>query len=128
MNLKEICAAFEEVVIRIDSEEILEVTGGVPLQVRNLISFKFCIDDYEGHELHSIIRSLKKLRDMKQKDDFARITDSAVCCVLSKPGDQVFYEKQYSVFGEGEEAYKLKPLYPLLLIGYRIFFWKDIEK
>ena len=38
-------------------------------------------------------------------------------------------KKKYSFFDEGEEAYKLKPLYLLgLVLGYRIFFWKDIEK
>ena len=42
-------------------EAIEEVTGGVPLQVRYLISFKFSIDEYEGHELPSILCSLNKL-------------------------------------------------------------------
>jgi len=43
-------------------EAIEEVTGGVPLQVRNLISFRFSmIDEYEGHELPSILCSLNKL-------------------------------------------------------------------
>ena len=42
-------------------EAIEEVTGGVPLRVRYLISFKFSIDEYEGHELPSILCSLNKL-------------------------------------------------------------------
>jgi len=41
---------------------------------------------------------------------------------------ECFMKKKYSVFDEGEEAYKLKPLYLLGLVGYCIFFWKDIEK
>ena len=50
-------------------EAIEEVTGGVPLQVRNLISFRFSmIDEYEGHELPSILCSLKNLQDEKQKE------------------------------------------------------------
>ena len=49
-------------------EAIEEVTGGVPLQVRNLILFRFSmIDEYEGHELPSILCSLKNLQDEKRK-------------------------------------------------------------
>ena len=42
-------------------EAIEEVTGGVPLRVRYLILFNFSIDEYEGHELPSILCSLNKL-------------------------------------------------------------------
>jgi len=48
------------------------------------------------------------------------------CCQNQKM--ECFMKKKYSFFDEGEEAYKLKPLYLLGLVGYRIFFWKDIEK
>ena len=50
-------------------EAIEEVTGGVPLQVRTLILFRFSmIDEYEGHELPSILCSLKNLQDEKRKE------------------------------------------------------------
>ena len=55
--------------------------------------FKFSIDEYEGHELPSILCSLKKLRDEKRKEEFDCITESAVCCVLSEPENGVFYER-----------------------------------
>ena len=75
-------------------EAIEEVTGGVPLQVRNLISFRFSmIDEYEWHELPSILCSLKNLRDEKRKEEFDCITESAVCCVLMEPEYGVFYER-----------------------------------
>jgi len=61
MDFKETCAAFEEVATRSNSTEIFDVTGGVPLQLWNLISFKFSIKEYERHELHSIRKSLEKL-------------------------------------------------------------------
>ena len=51
------------------------------------------IDEYEGHELPSILCSLKKLRDKKHKEEFDCITESAVCCVLSEPENGVFYER-----------------------------------
>ena len=42
------------------------------------------------------------------------------CCQNQKM--ECFMKKKYSFFDEGEEAYKLKPLYLLGLVGYRIFF------
>ena len=55
---REIKLAFKEVAKRIDGKEILKVTGGVPLQVRNLISCNFSIAKYEKDELCSILFSL----------------------------------------------------------------------
>ncbi len=53
-----------------------------------------------------------------------------ICCLLCFDGTRRWSVlwKKYSFFDEDEEAYKLKPLYPFGLVGYRIFFWKDIEK
>ena len=54
---------------------------------------KFSIEEYEGHELPSILCSLKNLQDEKQTEEFDCITESAVCCVLSEPENGVFYER-----------------------------------
>ena len=126
MDFKETCAAFEEVATRSNSTEIFEVTGGVPLQLWNLISFKFSIHDYERHELLSIRQSLEKLRNEKTKFKFHQITESAVCCVLSTTGDKLGYDMKYSIRGEGKEAYHCKPLYPLVIVAYRRCFWESI--
>jgi len=126
MDFKETCAAFEEVATRSNSTEIFEVTGGVPLQLKNLISFKFSIKEYERHELHSIRQSLEILRDEKKKFKFHQITESAVCCVLSTSGDEIGYDMKYSIRGEGKEAYHFKPLHPLVIVAYRRCFWESI--
>jgi hypothetical protein len=52
MNLAEIKLAFNEVATRNDGKEILKVTDGVPLQVRNLISFKYSIAEYENSSVN----------------------------------------------------------------------------
>jgi len=102
------------------------VTGGVPLQVRKLISFKFSIEQYEQDELVSIQHSLQNLRFEKTKLTFDGITASAVGCVLSKTGDRIHYDRKYSIPSEGKEPYHFMPLHPLVLVAYRTFFWKDI--
>ena len=57
MDLDEIKLAFEEVSTLNDCEKVLKVTGGVPWQVKKLISFTLSIDDYEEAELRTILRS-----------------------------------------------------------------------
>ena len=57
MDFDEIKLAFEEVSTLNDCEKVLKVTGGVPWQVKKLISFTLSIDDYEEAELRTILRS-----------------------------------------------------------------------
>ena len=95
MNLAEIKLAFNEVATRNDGKEILKVTGGVPLQVRNLISFNFSIANYEKGELCSILFSLGKLHDTKTELEYKGITASAVGCILSNTGNAMYYDRKY---------------------------------
>jgi len=95
MNLAEIELAFNEVAIRNDGKEILKVTGGVPLQVRNLISFNFSIANYEKGELCSILFSLGKLHDTKMELEYEGFTTSAVGCILSNTGNALYYDRKY---------------------------------
>ena len=126
MNLAEIELAFNEVAIRNDGKEILKVTGGVPLQVRNLISFNFSIANYEKGELCSILFSLGKLHDKKTELEYEGITTSAVGCILSNTGNALYYDRKYSIPGKGEKFTHYEPLYPLVLVAYQTFFWEDI--
>lgn len=60
------------------------------------------------------------------KYTFDGITASAVGCVLSNTGNRIHYDRMYSVPCKGKETNRYSPLYPLVLDGYRIFFWNDI--
>ncbi len=127
MNLAEIELAFNEVAIRNDGKEILKVTGGVPLQVRNLISFNFSIANYEKGELCSILFSLGKLHDTKTELEYKGITASAVGCILSNTGHAMYYDRKYLIPGKREGFTRhYEPLFPLVLVAYQTFFWEDI--
>ena len=109
-----------------DGKEILKMTGGVPLQVRNLISFNFSIAKYEKGELCSILFSLGKLHDTKMELEYEGFTTSAVGCILSNTGNALYYDRKYSIPGKGEKFTHYEPLYPLVLVAYQTFFWEDI--
>jgi hypothetical protein len=122
MDLGEICAAFEVVATQNDHERILEVTGGVPWQVKKLISFNFSVDDYEEAELCIILASLDNLKETKSKTKFDCFTTSAIACVLSTTGDPIEYDRIYSIPRKGTEAYQYEPLFPVVIVAYRHYF------
>jgi len=126
MDLGEICAAFKGVATRKDHKRILEVTGGVPWQVKKLISSKFSFDDYEEAELCTILSSLKRLKLEKPGSTFQDITSSAVACVLSTKGDEIEYDRKYSISGKGKKANDYEPLFPGVIVAYRRYFWNKI--
>ena len=154
MDWEELTLAFKVLDTRNDRARILEVTGGVPWQVMKLISSNFSIPKYENAELRIILSSLDHLKETKTKTKFDRITKSAVACVLSTTGDQMEYDRKYSipvkdaiehdrkdsipkkdaveyasdnsVPDEVEQADKYEPLFPVVIIGYRRYFWKAI--
>jgi len=126
MDLGEICAAFKGVATRKDHKRILEVTGGVPWQVKKLISSKFSFDDYEEAELCTILSSLKRLKLEKPGSTFQDITSSAVACVLSTKGDEIEYDRKYSISVKGKKAYDYEPLFPAVILAYRRYFWNKI--
>jgi len=126
MDLGEICAAFEVVATQNDHERILEVTGGVPWQVKKLISSNFSVDDYEEAELCIILASLDNLKETKSKTKFDRFTTSAVACVLSATGDEIEYDRKYSISGKGKKANDYEPLFPGVIVAYRRYFWNEI--
>jgi len=122
MDLGEICAAFKGVATRKDHKRILEVTGGVPWQVKKLISSKFSFDDYEEAELCIILASLDNLKETKSKTKFDCFTTSAIACVLSTTGDPIEYDRIYSIPRKGTEAYQYEPLFPVVIVAYRHYF------
>jgi hypothetical protein len=63
------------------------------------------------------------LKDTKSKTKLNRNTTSAVACVLSTTGDEIEYDRKYSIPGKGTEAYEYKSLYPVVILVYRHYFW-----
>lgn len=125
MNADEVKVAFPIVVRSKKSDKTLEVTKGVPLQVKKLIESDFNWDLYKTKELEVIGRSLFKLLEESSNTECEGITASAVACVLSLSiGSQYFYDRKYSVRRENTTLYD--PVYPLVLDAYHAFFLDSI--
>ena len=78
-----------------------------------MISSNFSIHDYEENELCTIL--------------FVGIIESAVGGILSMRGNKLYNDRKYSIPGKGKKAaYRNTPLYLLVLVAYRTFFWKGI--
>lgn len=125
---------------------IWAVTGGVPLQVENVVKRGFDVDAYENDELESIRAFLDKLKseaNATQPHDqsayyfrrlapaslgeFKAITANAVACVLSLSiGNVRCFDRKYLVRQAKTKCYD--PLYPIVVAAYRDFFWDDIMK
>jgi len=106
---------------------LMAKTGGVPLQINNLIS-KHSTSDYildfetfEEETIDSICHELDKLK--KESVDFKKISEQACCCVLSISDTGAYvYDRKYSIF----EKPSIKPVFPLVLDAYAEYFWEEL--
>jgi len=122
-------------------ESLMATTGGVPLQVRKLLSYQ---DDQQGAEVLnfepyvrdvnlSVQVSLNALNDqMKRAEYVEQVTKNAFCCLLQIPLGKkpVYYDRNYSVLSQdvlSNDLY-LKPLFPLVSGAYREYFWEALMK
>jgi len=122
-------------------ESLMATTGGVPLQVRKLLSYQ---DDQQGAEVLnfepyvrdvnlSVQVSLNALNDqMKRAEYIEQVTKNAFCCLLQIPLGKkpVYYDRNYSVLSQdvlSNDLY-LKPLFPLVSVAYREYFWEALMK
>jgi hypothetical protein len=139
MTSKEVSDAFpssntNDVLSPDQLDTIMEVTGGVPLQVQNLISFGCDVEVYFNYESLNISGSLIKLlnessKKISQVSD--QITSSAVSCAMAWPTAKTnYFDRKYSVYRKTDKGYDggYEPVYPLALVVYRNFFWDDIMK
>lgn len=103
-------------------EMVIKVTGGVPLQVENLVTAAaFDVEKYTRDELERIYLSLNKLMKKSSRYQIESIASAAVACVLSSPTQTSFcFDRRHTVFREASDCYD--PLYPLVLVAYRNYF------
>jgi len=108
---------------------LMAKTGGVPLQINNLISKHSSSDDtwdfekYEEETIESICHELDKLK--KESFDFKKITEQACCCALSlsQPAWRAYaYDRKHSIYENG----RLKPAFPLVLDAYEQYFGEEL--
>jgi hypothetical protein len=108
---------------------VMDVTGGVPLQVSNLMKAGLDVDQYKIIESQSIRSSLEKLEaDFTKKGlprHFEIIKRSAIASVVGRPGDLLDYDRKYLVPCHRYSEYFV-PLFPLVLSVYQEYFWNDI--
>jgi hypothetical protein len=125
MDAEELALCFPNLFSGMNDEartELLDQTGGVPLQVQLVSTHK---GNYESEEIESIQHFLRKLRDETHEATYAEMVKSAISCVLlgSVDGTDI-YDKKYTLRVGTTRRYE--PVYPLVMVAYRDFFWNEI--
>jgi len=103
-------------------------TGGVPLQINNLISkhsTSSSILDFEKYEKETIDSVCHELDKLKKESDFKMIFEQACHCALLQPARQPFvYDRKHSLYENDNSS--LKPAFPLVLNAYQEYYWEEL--
>ena len=104
---------------------LLEVTGLCPLQISNYLAHEDPLE-FEAECVSDVAFAVERLLSETESDLATQsIVKVAVRCLLSLPLQKrivTAYDKKYSVLKDEHVV----PLYPLVLVAYRLIFWDDL--
>jgi len=108
-------------------DRLKATTGGVPLQVCNMVSAKTSSGEtlnFEKYEEETIGSVWYAPNGLKKADFNSSVVSTEACrLVLSLSATQAnVYDRRYSFYEDG----RIKPVFPFVLYAYQIYFWEDL--